>query len=71
MLHVIHGVKLYAHIYTWSEALWSMLYKGKVNAHCFTWIEGLCSFLYMNRSFMLSWSDALCPLLCMELTHIE
>ena len=57
MLIPVHGVKLYGQCYT----------RGKVYAQCFTWIEALCSFLYMNRSFMLTWSDALCPLL----THIE
>ena len=61
MLIPTHGVKLYGQCYT----------RGKVYSHCFTWIEALGSFLYMNRSFMLTWSDALCPLLCMELTHIE
>ena len=38
MLIAIHGVMLYAHTYTWSEALCSMLYKG----------EFLCSLLYMD-----------------------
>ena len=38
MLTTIHGVMLYAHNYTWSEALCSMLYKG----------ESLCSLLYMD-----------------------
>ena len=38
MLNAIHGVMLYAHIYTWSEALYSMLYKR----------EYLCSLLYME-----------------------
>ena len=42
MLITIHGVMLYAHNYTWSEALCSMLYKG------YTWIEALCSMLFMN-----------------------
>ena len=30
MLIAIQGVKLYAHTYTWSEALCSMLYKGEI-----------------------------------------
>ena len=34
----IHGVMLYAHTYTWSEALCSMLYKG----------ESLCTLLNMD-----------------------
>ena len=34
----IHGVMLYAHTYTWSEALCSMLYKG----------DSLCTLLYME-----------------------
>ena len=34
----IHKVMLYAHSYTFSEALCSMLYKG----------EGLCALLYME-----------------------
>ena len=34
----IHGVMLYAHTYTWSEALCSMLYKG----------ESLCTLLNME-----------------------
>ena len=61
MLIPTHGVKLYGQCYT----------RGKVYTHCFTWIEALRSYLYMNRSFMLTLSDALCPLLCMELTHNE
>ena len=38
MLNAIHGVMLYAHTYTWSEALCSILYKG----------ERLFSLLYMD-----------------------
>ena len=34
----IHGVMLYAHTYTWNEALCSMLYKG----------ESLCTLLNME-----------------------
>ena len=30
MLIATHGVKLYAHTYTWSEALCSMLYKEDI-----------------------------------------
>ena len=29
MLNAIHGVMLYVHTYTWSEALCLMLYKGE------------------------------------------
>ena len=32
MLIAIHGVKLYAHYYSWSEAF----------SHCYTWSEALC-----------------------------
>ena len=38
MLIAINGVKLYAHCYTWSEALCSMPYNG----------EAMCSLLYME-----------------------
>ena len=31
MLIAIHGVKLYAHYYSWSEAF----------SHCYTWSEAL------------------------------
>ena len=59
MLISIHGVKLYAHYYTWSEALCSMLIKErstmlfaihgvKLYAHSYTWSEALCSLLYME-----------------------
>ena len=59
MLIAIHGVKLYAHCYTWSEALCSLLYmesSSRLNAihgvklytHCYTWSEALCSLLYMD-----------------------
>ena len=58
MLFAIHGVKLYAHSYSWSEALCSMPYmmgsfmliaiQGvKLYAHCYTCSEALSSFLYM------------------------
>ena len=58
MLIAIHGVKLYAHYYTWSEALFSRLIKErstmlfaihgvKLYAHSYTWSEALCSLLYM------------------------
>ena len=33
----IHGVKLYAYCYSWSE----------VYAHCYSWSEALCPLLYM------------------------
>ena len=38
MLNAKYGVMLYAQTYTWSEALYSMLYKR----------EYLCSLLYMD-----------------------
>ena len=38
MLNAVYEVMLYAHTYTWSEALYSMLYKR----------EYLCSLLYMD-----------------------
>ena len=57
MLISIHGVKLYAHCYTRSEAMCSLLYmelsfmliathEVKCSAHCYTWIEALGSMLY-------------------------
>ena len=59
MLIAIHGVKHYAHCYTWSEALCSSLYMEssfrlnaiqgvKLYAHCYSWSEALCSLLYME-----------------------
>ena len=51
MLISIHGVKLYAHCYTSSEALASMLnaIQGvKLCGHCYTCSEALCSLLYMK-----------------------
>ena len=51
MLISIHGVKLFAHCYTCSEALASMLnaIQGvKLCGHCYTWSEALCSLLYMK-----------------------
>ena len=58
MLIAIHGVKLYAHYYTWNEALCSRLIKErstmlfaihgvKLYAHSYTWSEALRSLLYM------------------------
>ena len=58
MLIAIHGVKLYAHYYTWSDVLCSMLIKERstmlfaihgVNhyAHSYTWSEALCSLLHI------------------------
>ena len=54
MLYPIHGVKLCAHCYKWSEVIRSMLYmersfiliplhEVKLCAHCYTWSEALCS----------------------------
>ena len=56
MLITIHEVKHYAHCYTCSEALGSMLYKEcsymliaiygvKLYAHYYAWSEALCSML--------------------------
>ena len=51
MLFAIHGVKHYAHCYTWSEAIYSMINKErsymilidkqgeKLCAHCYSWNE--------------------------------
>ena len=48
MFIAVRGVKHYAHFYTWSEALCSLLYKiVKLCAHCYTWNEAICSLLYM------------------------
>ena len=57
MLIAVHGVKIYAHTYRWSEALCSMLYMElsfmliatygvKFYAHCYKWIEDVCLKLY-------------------------
>ena len=69
MLIAIHGVKLYAqsytrwkvyaHCYTWIEALCSFLYMNrsyilivihgvKLYAHYYTWSEAFCSLLCME-----------------------
>ena len=59
MLIAIHGVKLYADYYTWSEALCLMLIKErstmlfaihgvKLYAHSYTWSEALCSLLHIE-----------------------
>ena len=59
MLIAIHGVKFYAHYYTWSEALCSMLimerstmlfaiHGVKLYAHSYTWSEALCSLLHIE-----------------------
>ena len=56
MLIAIHGVKLNAHYYTWSEAFCSMLidersimlfaiHGVKLYAHSYTWSEALRSLL--------------------------
>ena len=57
MFIAVRGVKHYAHFYTWSEALCSLLYREsssrlnaiqgvKLYAHCYTLSEALCSMLY-------------------------
>ena len=54
-----HEVKHYAHCYTRSEAMCSLLYMEsssrlnaiqgvKLYAHCYTWSKALCSLLYME-----------------------
>ena len=59
MYIAIHEVKRYAHCYTRSEAICSLLYMElsfmlnaiqgvKLYAHCYTWSESLCSLLYME-----------------------
>ena len=59
MLIAIHELKLYAHCYTFSEALSSFLYMVrsfelivihgvKFYAHCYKWSEALCSMLYQE-----------------------
>ena len=49
MLIAIHGVKLYAHCCTWSEALYSLLYtERRFLTHCLTWSEASCSLLQME-----------------------
>ena len=53
MLIAIHGVMIFAHCYTWSEAVCSLLHMGKIFGRCFTWSEIICSLLYMECSFML------------------
>ena len=59
MLFAIHGVKLIAHSYAWSDVLRSLLYMErsfmliaihgmKLYAQCFTRSEATCSLLYME-----------------------
>ena len=59
MVNAVQGVKLYAHCYTWSEAICSLLYiEGSIllisihgvalYAHCYAWSEAMCSLLYME-----------------------
>ena len=59
MLYHIHGVKLCAHCYKWSEVICSMLYmersfiliplhEVKLCIHCYTWSEALCSLRNME-----------------------
>ena len=45
MLIAIHGVMLYAHCYTWSEALCALNSWSDAFSHCYTWSEALCSFV--------------------------
>ena len=59
MLIAVHGVKLNAHNYTWSEALCSLLRMEysythypidavKLCAHSYKWSEVICSLQYME-----------------------
>ena len=59
MVIAVQGVKLYAHCYTWSEAICSLLYiEGSIllisihgvalYAHCYARSEAMCSLLYME-----------------------
>ena len=59
MVNAVQGVKLYAHCYTWSEAICSLLYiEGSIllisilgvalYAHCYARSEAMCSLLYME-----------------------
>ena len=48
MLIAIHGVKLNAHYYTWSEALCSRLIKKRSTMLFVIHGVALCSFLYME-----------------------
>ena len=59
MVDAVQGVKLYAHCYTWSEAICSLLYiEGSIllisihgvalYAHCYARSEAMCSLLYME-----------------------
>ena len=57
MLIAIHEMKRYAHCYSWSEAICSLLNKEgsfmliaihemKRHAHCYSWSEAICSMPY-------------------------
>ena len=59
MFIAVHEVKHYAHFYTRSAALCSLLYmesSSRLNAiqgvkqyaHCYAWSKALCSLLYMK-----------------------
>ena len=66
MLIAIHGVKLYAHCYSWSEALCSLLYM-ECSFMRIT-IVGVMLFLIVTHGVRLyshsfKWSDNLCSLL--------
>ena len=48
-MHIaIHGVKIDAHSYTWSDMHIALivLFGVKLYAHYYTWSEALCSILY-------------------------
>ena len=54
-LIVSHGVRLYAHSFTWSENLCPLLYLvlgvmfgEKLYTHCNTWSEVICALLNME-----------------------
>ena len=56
---VTHGVRLYAHSFTWSEhscsllyLVWSVMLGVKLYANCYTKSEALCPLLYMELIHM-------------------
>ena len=48
MLIAIHEVTRYAHCFTWSEALGSMLCKGEISCSLLYKGESSCSLLHMD-----------------------
>ena len=45
MLITIHGVKIDAHFYTWSDTALIVIHGVKLYAYCYTWSEALGSML--------------------------